>query len=389
MASQSFSRQELYDLVWSDPMIKLAARYGISGNGLAKACRRANIPVPERGYWARKQAGQKIKQPPLPAPEAGMPGRVIIEPPSKRLPPPEPPPVPPTVQEKVDAEQRSAKPIVVPATLSSPHRIISGWLQEDRRQRQQRRHDPWLRDNHKPIDQTDLDKRRLRILSALFKAIEARDYELTADDSRYVNAAYIAQENERLSIGIHERIRQVRRQLTDADRAKRLYISPGQKWTQEKVPTGELVLTVAEPDRYGSKQWSDGPVGLLEEKLGEVLPYVAGVFEQIRLRREREAEERARQWKIAEERQRQEMERKRETVRYRRLMAHCENWRIADDIRAFVAAVAASQAAAANADSFADWKSWALGHADRIDPLKGANVLDRSVSDYEAYSVRE
>ena len=55
MASHTFTRQELYDLVWSEPMIKLAARYKISGNGLAKACRRADIPVPERGYWARKQ----------------------------------------------------------------------------------------------------------------------------------------------------------------------------------------------------------------------------------------------------------------------------------------------------------------------------------------------
>lgn len=29
MASHTFTRQELYDLVWSEPMIKLAARYRI------------------------------------------------------------------------------------------------------------------------------------------------------------------------------------------------------------------------------------------------------------------------------------------------------------------------------------------------------------------------
>ena len=66
MASHTFTRQELYDLVRPEPMIKLAARYRISGNGLAKACRRANIPVPERGYWARKQAGNKVSQAPPP-----------------------------------------------------------------------------------------------------------------------------------------------------------------------------------------------------------------------------------------------------------------------------------------------------------------------------------
>ena len=46
MSRHSFTRHELYDLVWSEPMVKLAERYGISGNGLAKACRRAGIPVP-------------------------------------------------------------------------------------------------------------------------------------------------------------------------------------------------------------------------------------------------------------------------------------------------------------------------------------------------------
>jgi hypothetical protein len=66
MASHTFTRKELYDPVWSEPMIKLGARYNISGNGLAKACRRAAIPVPPRGYWARKAAGQKVTQTPLP-----------------------------------------------------------------------------------------------------------------------------------------------------------------------------------------------------------------------------------------------------------------------------------------------------------------------------------
>jgi len=43
--SHRFTRQELYDLVWSEPMKKLAPRYQISDVALAKACRRADIPV--------------------------------------------------------------------------------------------------------------------------------------------------------------------------------------------------------------------------------------------------------------------------------------------------------------------------------------------------------
>jgi hypothetical protein len=33
-------------------MNRLAAKYGISGNGLAKICRRLDIPYPARGHWA-------------------------------------------------------------------------------------------------------------------------------------------------------------------------------------------------------------------------------------------------------------------------------------------------------------------------------------------------
>ena len=60
------SRKELYDRVWSIPMFRLATEWGLSGNGLAKACRRLQIPVPPRGYWAKKHAGKKVRPPPLP-----------------------------------------------------------------------------------------------------------------------------------------------------------------------------------------------------------------------------------------------------------------------------------------------------------------------------------
>ena len=38
-------------------MTKVAAKVGLSDRGLAKLCARHDIPVPGRGYWARKQFG--------------------------------------------------------------------------------------------------------------------------------------------------------------------------------------------------------------------------------------------------------------------------------------------------------------------------------------------
>jgi hypothetical protein len=55
----NLTRKELYERVWSTPMRTLALEFGISDVGLAKLCRRHEIPLPGRGYWARLQFGQK------------------------------------------------------------------------------------------------------------------------------------------------------------------------------------------------------------------------------------------------------------------------------------------------------------------------------------------
>lgn len=313
MASHTFTRKELYDLVWLEPMIKLGARYNISGNGLAKACCRADIPVPARGYWARKAAGQKVTQTPLPPAKVDTLRSITIEPPGKQPEPSPPPPPPQSVQEKIEAAKQLGKPVTVPKTLSNPHRIVQAWLDEDRRERQANRHDPYWSGLHTPVDKTDLDKRRLRILSALFKALEGRGYKLITDSNRYVRQVQIEHDREKFVVSLEERIKQVRRQLTDEDRKKRSFLFRNQKWTQEKIPTGELILKITEPDRYGiSREWRDEPDAPMESKLDDILAQIAGIYEELRLRRIREAEARERQRKIEEERYRAEKERKRE-----------------------------------------------------------------------------
>ena len=55
---QEFTRQELYDLVWREPLRTLAKTLHISDVRLAKICRRANIPLPGLGYWAKRAYGK-------------------------------------------------------------------------------------------------------------------------------------------------------------------------------------------------------------------------------------------------------------------------------------------------------------------------------------------
>ncbi len=56
-----FTRVELYEKVWSKSMSSLAKEWGISDVGLAKICKPYNIPRPDLGYQARKQAGIKVQ----------------------------------------------------------------------------------------------------------------------------------------------------------------------------------------------------------------------------------------------------------------------------------------------------------------------------------------
>jgi hypothetical protein len=65
------TRKKLYRQVWAAPMLKVAKRYGVSSSFLARICKRMNVPMPGRGYWAKHAAGQTLPQTPLPAPRPG------------------------------------------------------------------------------------------------------------------------------------------------------------------------------------------------------------------------------------------------------------------------------------------------------------------------------
>ena len=68
-----YNRAKLYEEVWKEPVAK---RYGVSDTALAKACRRLNVPLPPRGYWAKVRAGASVSIPALPEYKPERPGTV-------------------------------------------------------------------------------------------------------------------------------------------------------------------------------------------------------------------------------------------------------------------------------------------------------------------------
>lgn len=71
--SNTYDRETLYRQVWEAPLIKVAQQYGVSGVAIGKTCRKLGIPLPGRGYWAKKAAGGRTKILPLPPLKPGQP----------------------------------------------------------------------------------------------------------------------------------------------------------------------------------------------------------------------------------------------------------------------------------------------------------------------------
>lgn len=127
----SLTRDQLYDLVWSEPIQVLGPRYGMSDVGLKKVCKRMRIPTPGRGYWAQKAVGKAPRRIPLPK----LPASVSVSQQSITFGrPPKPSPKeaetatgPVADQERFEA--LTANRIAVAEALTDPHKLVAASVQ--------------------------------------------------------------------------------------------------------------------------------------------------------------------------------------------------------------------------------------------------------------------
>ncbi len=76
------SREELYEMVWSLPMVTASKHHGLSDNGLRKVCKKLAVPTPPRGHWAKRERSRRRDH--LPAAKAGWPVEAWLPRPSDR-----------------------------------------------------------------------------------------------------------------------------------------------------------------------------------------------------------------------------------------------------------------------------------------------------------------
>lgn len=180
MAHQ-ISRDALYDLVWSEPLKTLAPRFEVSDVALSKACQRALIPTPNRGYWVKKAAGKRVVQIALPARAPGMSEQVTIggyQSSYRCLTPDElqgPLPAPPEFSEPIEAvsfriEQEIGK-VKTPKIVRGWHPTIMRYFEADEVQSAKLAASPHMAYWYAPLFENPLEQRRFRLLNSLFTAV--------------------------------------------------------------------------------------------------------------------------------------------------------------------------------------------------------------------------
>ena len=70
-SSQAITRQELYDMAWRMPMLRVAERFEVSSSYLARVFTELRIPRPAPGYWAQVEFGKSPAKPSLPPARPG------------------------------------------------------------------------------------------------------------------------------------------------------------------------------------------------------------------------------------------------------------------------------------------------------------------------------
>ncbi len=249
ISSVALTREQLYDIVWSEPIRTVATRYGLSDRGLAKICVRLHVPVPGRGYWQQKAVGKKVRQPPLKAldPDTPPSERAVTLGPrgsSARRTTSE------TVAEQSALESAPDRLIQVAAELNDPHPLIERTARALRRRKPDERglRHPSLKRCLDVHVSTALIDRALRILNALVRALEGRGYAITCPVEG-PHRTVVVVDGEQINVCLEEKVDQAVIPEPKSILPRRLeysFLRPSPRYSY--TATGQLILRIADHD---------------------------------------------------------------------------------------------------------------------------------------------
>jgi hypothetical protein len=362
-----FTREELHERVWAEPMRTVAQRLGISDVGLAKQCRRMRVPVPGRGYWAKKAAGQKLRKlplPPLPPNDSATPRTTVIHaaPSIAEL-----PPLPAPIAEQTAFEANPENAIRVANALRSPHVLVRATMEAlDGKGKQDSDFLSNWQVRHLDIEVTKgALHRALRVADAMVKAFERRGWSVSigSPTDRDDRKTWVAVLGQTIPISIREPLKKV---LNEPAKPQRLssgrWYTPYQSKYREE-PSGKLALVIRNSWGHSvSRNWPDTPAETVEDRLNDftiaIVAEAHALNERAARFAEKERERRAAEdLRFAEQRRREA-----ELAKRRAFDDQAKQWEKSQLLRDYLRAlqVCAERQAAASGEMDAELSAWLI-----------------------------
>ncbi len=375
MAYAFWDRKELYELVWAQPVTKVAKQFGVSDVAIAKACRKLKVPLPGRGYWAKKVNGHAVQTVPLPKakdipqvskPQPRAPGETSL--------------FDLEDQHEIDRIEdllRSGH-LRPKAQISSQHPTVSRTSKEARHAKEDWRHLLILPHGCLDVRVTKASvDRALDLMEAIFEVCERHGIKVLAEDVG-TGIEYLG---EKVRFGIVEKVKQF--ELPPLPPGKYEYRHTYAGKPIDFAPTGILGLEIHEYTDL-RKNWNDTKHRKLEEGLAEFIATLMKTAVVLHRRTvERQREEREKQERIAAYKQ-LKSELLLEQKRVDDLLKMTENWKRAQMIREFLVIyrnqLESEQQPIEVGSKLEKWLDWAEQQADRLDPLVQSppSILDRA-----------
>lgn len=379
----TYRRRELYEEIWAEPLRTVARRYGISDVALGKICRQLAVPRPGVGYWARLAAGQQPRRVPLPPAADGVPEEITRY---RRTMPPWVNARPPKFS---DSDGRTEL-IEVAASLEDAHALVATSIRALRHTKPDR--DGVLRKQSRRcldvvVSPAQLDRSML-ILDALFRNLEKLGIQCevtepqrydkrgrrVVPDSVPLNTTRVCIDGEWFEVRLSEKYAVSEGPPPTAPKGLRgEALDSWRRWNRPtQLRTPNCVLKLSLIHSYRRATWTDGKRKPLDQRLAVVVAGFQSFAMEIKAERE-EIDRRHREFDEDMRRRREAQRRaEEERVRAERLAGQVANWRRAQGIRDYVAAIRSlrDSDAPTNDPRFTeDALGWVLSLADRIDPL--------------------
>jgi hypothetical protein len=370
MPQVTLTRQQLFERVWSTPIERLAREFNLSGRGLGKLCARHGIPVPPRGYWARKAAGQRVPQPALP--EFDHPGRQTLSFDQATLRPVGERPSKPEQHPLVAFEQEATNRLSVAEDLPLVHELV---LKTQRLLKRAKRDPHGLAlvqpgGLHVRVSRDRYD-RALRIMEALLTAFVTRGFPLAVTpEGIRVTILEVP-----LGFGVEEELDAVEHRTTFTEQK---LIDQGRRRevpTKDYLPSGRLALVITSV-RGTRQRWSER-THRPEEALNT---YIVGLVRAaLTTQRQRVEAERLEQQRRDDERRRQKEARqlaesqrrwREEQGKVERLDRLRELWERHRQFKTVVAELQDALGDVTPESELGRWLDWAHEQVKQSDPLR-------------------